>query len=1280
MINSQGIRVLIVDDNEDDYLIVQDFLSDLSTTRFDLHWVDDFDLARIALANGQYDVCLLDYRLGGHTGLELLTNAPDTVPFILLTGNEDREVDVAAAKAGAADYLVKNYLNGPLLERAIRYAIQRKESEKALLQAQRFAQATVDALPDNIAVLDKDGVIIAVNAAWRAFAQANGSTDENHGIGTNYLAVCDSDGTEDGLAVAEGIRAVMTGKQALFSMEYACHLPSEARWHEIRVTRFSDSDSGQVVVAHANITARKQVEIQLLASESNLAKAQEIAHLGSWRLDLEPINGETRPLFWSDEVFRIFGHSPQQGLVSREVFWDAVHPDDRNLVAKSVAQAIHQGQPYSIEHRIVRADGTERIVQEKAEVVCDSSGRAIKLIGTVQDITERKQGEAALRESEERFRAFMDHMPAIAFVKDQEGHYIYLSKAVEEFAQKPVHELLGKTDCEFFSAGSARLLRENDVEVLASGQPKQFEESLELTDGRPDMRLVVKFPFRDASGRQLLAGVSIDIAEQKRAEAERDRFFTMSLDMLAIVGLDGYLKRVNPAFIETLGFTEAELLAMPFRERVHPEDVASTKAAAENLAQGTPTTGLVNRYRAKDGTWRWIEWNSVSVPEEGLIYAAARDITGRKEAEEALRRAHDELEVRVYERTAELAQSNSILQAEIAEHEHAKRVARTQARQQEVVAELGRRALTGIDLNVLFAGALSLVSATVQCEVCSIFELLPDGKDFLVRAAVGLPADLVGRAAVSAEKNSPAGHSLRSGEVVVIKDLLQEAHFTPAPLALEHGVRSSVNILIHSQEIPFGVLFVGSKQLRVFTQDDVHFLEAVANVLATAIESRNVENEIRQLNTDLQRVNEELRVEVMERQVAHSVLQQTAEALEQAKAEAESAREEAEAANRAKSEFLSRMSHELRTPLNAILGFGQLLSAEDLGVRGNEDVGYIMRAGQHLLDLINEVLDIARIEAGRISLSPEPILVYQSVHEVLSMVQPMAALRQIQLLNEVAEQEDLHIFADQQRFRQVLLNLLANAIKYNRDNGKVIVSCQVPASEENTSAEDSARYLRLEVRDTGVGLTAEEMNKLFVPFERLHAARTQIEGTGIGLVLCKGLMEAMGGRIGVESIIGQGSVFWLELPCAENPSISLAKQENLIVDLSAKDVNSSHALYTVLCIEDNLSNLRLIENILIDRPTVTVLSAMQGSVGLDLARQHRPDVILLDLHLPDIHGEEVLRRLRAETETCAIPVVVLSADATPRQVERLLAAGANYYLSKPLNVQQFMQVLNEFLK
>lgn len=392
--------------------------------------------------------------------------------------------------------------------------------------------------------------------------------------------------------------------------------------------------------------------------------------------------------------------------------------------------------------------------------------------------------------------------------------------------------------------------------------------------------------------------------------------------------------------------------------------------------------------------------------------------------------------------------------------------------------------------------------------------------------------------------------------------------------------------------------------------------------------------------------------------VAHDVTerQRSEKALREAK-------EEADRANHAKSEFLSRMSHELRTPLNAILGFGQLLERQEPTDVQRGRIGHIIGAGRHLLDLINEVLDISRIEAGRLQVSVEPVCVGDALAEAIDLMRPLAAERSIELCIPPTPDKKAHVLADRQRFKQVLLNLMTNAVKYTPMHGRVTVSAG-PASEDK---------MRVVISDTGPGISPDKLSRVFTPFDRLGAEQSDVEGTGLGLALSQRLMHAMGGSIGVTSDVGRGSTFWVELASTVSPlqAVSPLKKTHTSQHNAAVPTEKR----TVLYIEDNLSNLTLIEQILEEQPDIELMTAMQGNIGFDLARQHSPDLILLDLHLPDMPGWDVLARLKGAAETRHIPTIIISADATTRQIDRLMALGATAYLTKPLNVAEFVRVL-----
>jgi len=389
------------------------------------------------------------------------------------------------------------------------------------------------------------------------------------------------------------------------------------------------------------------------------------------------------------------------------------------------------------------------------------------------------------------------------------------------------------------------------------------------------------------------------------------------------------------------------------------------------------------------------------------------------------------------------------------------------------------------------------------------------------------------------------------------------------------------------------------------------------------------------------------------------------QALQDKNAELENAKIVAEKANLAKSDFLSSMSHELRTPLSAILGFAQLMESGSppLTASQKRSIDQILQGGWYLLELINEILDLALIESGKLSLSLEPISLSEVLRECKDMIEPQALKREVSV---AFPQFDIPYFvkADRTRVKQVFINLLSNAIKYNRPNGTVIVEY----------ATGIPGRIRVCVKDSGEGLSADKLAQLFQPFNRLGREAGAEEGTGIGLVMTKRLIEIMGGIIGAQSKVGTGSVFWVELELtSDRPAVGGAFAPLAPTEPSA---HAGAELRTLLYVEDNPANLMLVEDLITRRPDIRLLSALDGRTGIQIARARRPDIILMDINLPGISGIRALRILAEDPTTAHIPVIALSANAIPRDIEKGLEAGFFRYLTKPIKVKEFMETLD----
>jgi PAS domain S-box-containing protein len=547
----------------------------------------------------------------------------------------------------------------------------------------------------------------------------------------------------------------------------------------------------------------------------------------------------------------------------------------------------------------------------------------------------------------------------------------------------------------------------------------------------------VRVGLLEKNGSTLMVAVARDVSRRREAEEERDRFFTLSPDMMAIIGADGYVKRLNPAFAATLGHTETEMMSRPILDFVHPDDLEATVAEIANIYSGLNPRPFENRNICSDGSYKWLRWTAA--PYADMCYSVAHDITAVKLAAIDLLSANEVLEKRVADRTAQLESSHA--------------------------------------------------------------------------------------------------------EMAVAK-------------------------------------------------------------------------------------------------------------------------KEAERANAAKSDFLSRMSHELRTPMNSIMGFAQIIEMDEPEGKHATRVEHILRGGQHLLRLINEVLDLARVESGRLELSLEPVSLRLAIRNAVEMMQPLCEQRNQQIICNLGDCDNHYVQVDQQRFSQVLLNLLSNATKYNPVGGSIVVTCEPEIDG----------YLRFSIRDTGIGIPSDQISKIFEPFERLGDADNKIEGTGLGLALAKRLIENMGGKVKAESVVGVGSLFTVDLVKAKCPSHEIAcnKQDAMFRCIDPRQK-------VILYIEDNEANLHLISDLFSRNNRYHLLSAQTGLAGLEIAHKERPDLILLDLHLPGFSGNEVLIRLKEDVSTRKIPVVIVSADATEKQKVSLLKSGAADYVTKPIDIRLLTSVLDRLL-
>ncbi len=844
------------------------------------------------------------------------------------------------------------------------------------------------------------------------------------------------------------------------------------------------------------------------------------------------------------------------------------------------------------------------------------------------------------------------------------------------------------------------------------------------------------------------------------ARAELATFLDLSAQIFCITDYTSALVWWNSAFERALGYGPEELRGLRLDDLVHPDD-REVRRRAETVLAENGEAGLTQvRFCSRQGEWRWLEWTTRVDYSRQRVYGAARDITERRRDEIAL----SESEARL---RAIMTYSPSVIF-----------VKDLKGRYLLVNDEFSRASGMGVDAAVGMSAAECWPEDTDTISGREL-QLLGDGVSFVSdesRTTVDGPRDfMVSRFLIRDEAGTPmaiggiaSDTTERRGaeRALAARDRLLDSVIGASPDMITLMDRAGkIHQISEAESALFG------HRHEVFTQSDVFDFvhpddfDDVASLFIRMVTGAvsHLHLRYRARHAEGHWVTVDSRAQAVLDSEGHFagavvVSRDITDKLE-SEQRLQTSRESAEKASKAKSDFLSRMSHELRTPLNSILGFAQLLQMDDIPGQQADAVDHILRAGRHLLDLIDEVLDIARIESGYLELTLVPVAVAEIVSEALELTNPMAARAEVVIRSLVDRRDAYFVTADRQRLMQVLLNLLSNAVKYNKPGGRVDVTCE----------QASPGRLNLAVADTGRGIRRVDFDRVFVPFDRLGLEQTGIEGTGVGLALSQHLCERMGGQLSLESVAEVGSTFTVELPASETatlargggaPSVdssgigsvgigsvgtgspgtdssgiasagpgSNGVAGEVVVGDAATVVSpgdvmiggaaASRAVRTgprtgagatatggrgtagqrasamgrdvgaevtgspgpgrafrVLLIENNLTTLDLVERVLSRRPGTEVLAAMQGGLGLDLAREHVPDMVLLDLHLPDMTGDIVLDRLAEDAATADVPVAVIGADAPPPQVRQLLGRGVIGFLAKPIDVRGLLSLVD----
>lgn len=1154
-----------------------------------------------------------------------------------------------------------------------------REKEEQLALSEQKYKGLIEASDALVIVVDEHGNYVLVNQRAAKYIKK----EPEHFIG---LTLWDTHEKEEGERIFHRITEVLKTNKGLIT-ETSQQINDKEIWFRTSFQPINafNNEKRTVMIMSTDITDRVTAERQVAQSE---AKYRSLIESSDSIIAMFDLSGQA--IYANEVASRLVNLTPEQAL-NMKFNLSNIFPEGRKDEVINDIQTIIQTKKGINEEVNVELNGRNLYFKSSFQPVFDKDGEVSAVLLNATDITEQKNIEIQLRNSEDNYKNLFYESPQ-AYLIIQDGIFIECNKASERLMNANREYIIGKSPFEISPVDQPNGRKSTELvpEYLKIVEEKGdflFEWVHVKKDGSHFLAEINLFSGQ-YQGRPSVLVLWKDITEEKRNQKtvnQLSQIVNQSPVSIIMTDLDGKIQYANKATSQNLGYSFEEIKDQnPRIWKSEHTTIEEYKEMWDTVLGGDKWQGEFLNVR-KDG--RLVCESSTIFPifdGDGNIsnlVAIQEDISERKKAES---------ELRLFQTVFDNAVNGRLI---------------TDLNGKIIYCNEFYADLHGIDKEVLIGTycvqQISDVSLPqyqiVRRKLIQNLTIPSTELEHKRKDGSTFPA-LVNASVILDEKGESKYISIT---VLDISDRKQiENEIIELNLSLEEKVKDRTKELenaIGRLETFFNV----SLDMLCIADQEGRFIklskafEDVLHYERHELEGRNYLDFIHPDDLDdtinaMQALQGQIRViqfvnryrtkegdyrfiEWYSSPVGKYVYAVARDITDRKNKELEliQARKTAEEANTSKSLFLSRMSHELRTPMNSILGFAQLLEMSEMNEMQESSVQHILNSGKHLLGLINEVLDIARIETGKITLSIEQVNVTEAVKEVCTLLDPLARKSGIELIIGDTLTQNLFIQADQQRTIQILTNLINNGIKYNRPDGKVFIE------QQETINDEGIEMIRISIRDTGVGIKTEDLGKLFTPFERIGAQNTNIEGTGLGLAVVKELITLLNGKVGIESIENQGSTFWIELPKCKIQDThlkDLEKEDSSSLKLSEKDAS-------ILYIEDNVMNISLVEDIFkIKRPGYDLITTIYGNEGLKIADQFQPQLILLDLDLPDKHGSIVLKELKENTKTADIPVIIVSADATKDQINKLMEGGATKYVTKPFEIKDFLEIVDHFVK